>query len=246
MENKTCFSNEEANSEKKSVYEHFYDIKTLVFHIVLAFIVVFFACCYFANDAMSLMQNHFLPDGQTLHYFSIMEPFILKVKIGFAWALVVSTPFILMRVAFYLVEAVQKKSQLFLYTALGCALFFVGIAFAFRFFIPLVVKIMFVSGSVDANFILHADKFFSMVFVLLFACGVVLEIPLATVGLLQCGLITVPMLKKFRKFHIILSFVAGAVFTPPDVFSQIIVAMLMIALFEVTIFCFSICKGIKE
>jgi sec-independent protein translocase protein TatC len=70
--------------------------------------------------------------------------------------------------------------------------------------------------------------------------GLVFEIPIVIFALLQMRVISLEKIRKFRKLYIVLSFIIGAVITPPDVISQVIVALLLIALFEITIVIFSL------
>lgn len=237
------------NKHTKSIYEHFDDIKHLVLHLTFFFIISFGVSYYFVSDIISFLMQKLLPVNYTLHYFSIIEPFFLQLKIAFVVGIMFFMPFVFLRCGMYFVPVVKAKSALITFCFFGCILFFCGIFLAFEYLIPSVITMMLKLGegvAHDMPFILHAGLFFGMIFVLLFACGVVLEVPLLMFALVKFNIITVKTLRKFRKFYFVLSFIAGAVFTPPDVLSQIAVAGLMVILFEITLFLLSICKGTKE
>jgi sec-independent protein translocase protein TatC len=231
--------------EKKTIDGHFSDIKQLVVHISVLFLLSFSVCYYFSGNIITIAQNRLLPVTHELHYFSVIEPFFLQLKVAFMVALMSSMPFILLRCGVYLLPVVRQKSSLMLYCIFGCILFFCGVFLAFEYLMPVVITMMLKMGG-SMIFMLHASSFFGMIFILLFACGVVLEVPLVMLALVKFNIITIGKLKKFRKFYIALSFIAGAVFTPPDVISQVFVAGLMILLFEITLFLLSLCKGTKE
>ncbi len=246
MENLENKANKQTFLDKKSTFEHLKDLKNLVLH---SFLIVFFGFCicyYFSSDIISYIQSKFLPNNQQIYYFSVFEPFFLKIKIGFICGLVIAIPFFFTRVAIYLLPTVSHGLYLILYLLVGCIFFYFGIFLSIVFFIPEVVKIMLKTGESFIPFVLNANSFFGMIILLIFVCGVIFEVPLVMLMLLKFKILTVEKLKKFRKFYLVLSFILGAALTPPDVFSQIVVAVLLILLFEITLFCFSLCKGTKE
>lgn len=237
---------EEASLEKKSIIEHFKDLQSLIIHIFLIFVGSFSLCCYYVQEILTFVMKIFSITKNDLRYFSLIEPFFLYIKIGFICGVVFSIPFIFIRLLFYLLPIFKKKLQMCLYLSMMVCFFAIGIFLATFFIVPKMIHIMFSTMQEQIPFMLNASDFFGMIFLLIFLCGVIFEIPLVIIFLLNIGIITLKQLKKFRKFNIVLSFIVGAIVTPPDITSQIIVAVLLIALFEITLLWCTICKGTKE
>ena len=246
MENLKNKINKEAFLDKKSTFEHLKDLKNLILHSFLILCFGFCVCYYFSSDIIFYIQSKFLPNNQQIYYFSVFEPFFLKIKIGLICGLIIAILFFFIRIAIYLLPTISNRLYLIMYLLVGCVFFYFGIFLSIVFFIPEVVKMMLRTGESFIPFILNANSFFGMIILLIFVCGIIFEVPLVIFMLLKFEILTVEKLKKFRKFYLVLSFILGAALTPPDVFSQIVVAVLLILLFEITLFCFSLCKGTKE
>lgn len=236
---------EEVDLEKKSTVEHFKDLKTLVVHIGIVFVLSFCTCYYFSAEILRCLHKYLIPQ-EHLYYFSILEPFFLQLKISFVSSLMVSIPFIIFRVMAYLMPVFHGKRNLVIYSILSIVLFASGTFLGFFLFIPKVVEMLLHTNTLNMPMALNASTFFETVTMLLLVFGGIFEVPLVIFFLLQGNIITIKQMKKFRKFNLILSFILGAVLTPPDVISQIIVAMMLIFFFEASLFVFSLCKGTKE
>jgi sec-independent protein translocase protein TatC len=246
VENLETKTNKQTFLDRKSTFEHLMDLKNLVLHSFLIVCFCFCFCYYFSSNIIFYIQKEFLPNNQQIYYFSVFEPFFLKIKVGFICGLMVSIPLFFTRIAIYLSPTVSNRLYLILYLLVGCIFFYFGIFLSIVFFIPEVVKIMLKTGESFIPFVLNANSFFGMIILLTFVCGIIFEVPLIMFMLLKFEVLTIEKLKKFRKFYLVLSFILGAALTPPDVFSQIVVAVLLILLFEMTLFCFSLCKGTKQ
>jgi sec-independent protein translocase protein TatC len=162
------------------------------------------------------------------------------MKLSFLCSIVLFMPFLVFFCAKYLLPIFKKKSLIVLYSTLALALFFLGILLGFFYISPLVVNFMFQMAEPSIAFSLNASSFFNTIFMLCVMFGLVFEIPIVIFALLQTRVISLEKIRKFRKIYIVLSFIVGAVITPPDVISQTIVALLLIALLEITLVIFSI------
>ncbi len=229
----------EENLHRKDIIGHIMDLKTLAIKLTLCFIASFCLCYYFHAQIVDSIKTRFL-QGHQLHYFTIEAPFFLSMKLSFLCSLVLFMPFLVFFSAKYLLPIFKKKSLIVLYSTLALLLFFVGICLGFFYIAPMVVNFMFQMAEPSISFSLNASSFFNTIFMLCVMFGLVFEIPIVIFALLQMRVISLEKIRKFRKLYIVLSFIIGAIITPPDVVSQVIVAFLLIALFEITLVIFSL------
>ncbi len=228
-----------ANALNKDWLGHIIDIKSLIVKLLLCFIASFAICYYFHPQIVSEIKTRFL-QGHELHYFTIEAPFFLSMKLSFLCSIVLFMPFLVFFSAGYLLPIFKKKSLIILYSTFAIVLFFIGNFLGFFYISPLVVNFMFQMAEPSISFSLNASSFFNTIFMLCVMFGLVFEIPIIIFALLQTRVISIEKMRKFRKLYIVLSFIVGAIITPPDVISQIIVAVLLIALFEITLLIFSL------
>ncbi len=224
---------------ERDIIGHITDLKTLAIQLTLCFIASFSVCYYFHAQIVDAIKTRFL-QGHELHYFTIEAPFFLSMKLSFLCSIIVFMPFLVFFSAKYLLPIFKRKSLIILYFVLALILFFVGILLGFFYISPLVVNFMFQMVDPSISFSLNASAFFNTIFMLCVMFGLVFEIPIVIFALLQMRVISLEKIRKFRKLYIVLSFIVGAIITPPDVISQIIVAVLLIALFEITLIIFSL------
>ena len=229
----------EDSLHRKDIIGHIMDLKALAIQLTLCFIASFSVCYYFHAQIVDSIKMRFL-NGHHLHYFTIEAPFFLSMKLSFLCSLVLFMPFLVFFSAKYLLPIFKNKSLIILYSILALLLFFIGICLGFFYIAPLVVNFMFQMAEPSISFSLNASSFFNTIFMLCVMFGLVFEIPIVIFALLQMRVISLEKIRKFRKLYIVLSFIIGAVITPPDVISQVIVALLLIALFEITIVIFSL------
>ncbi len=229
----------------KSTLAHFLDLKSLIIHLILVFIISFSICHYYAPIIINTLQLRLLPN-LSLHYFSIIEPFFLKIKISGICGTIFCIPILILRITVYIIPTVTKKLALIMQSIIMCILYVCGIITAFYFVIPSIVNVLINSAHNNIAFTLSASSFFSMVTIIILLFGIILNIPIVIFLLLNHKILTIQKMKKFRKPYLIVSFIIGAAVTPPDVLSQIIVGVLLVSLFEMSIICFSLCKNTKE
>lgn len=173
----------------------------------------------------------------SLMFIHPTEAFISYIKLSLYTGLLVGSPVVLFQVWRFVVPALYDHERRYFLTAftVGSGLFFVGVAFSFFWVFPLVVQFLINLGSayLYANFTIGNYISFSMTFLLVF--GLVFELPVLIFMAVRLGLTTRAFLSQKRRYVYVLAFVAAAILTPPDVFSQIAIGVPMIALFELSL-----------
>jgi sec-independent protein translocase protein TatC len=116
------------------------------------------------------------------------------------------------------------------------ALFFVGMAFAYFIVFPSVFRFMAAIAPEGVAWMTDIEKYFSFVLTMFLAFGATFETPVAVVLLVRLGIVSVEKLKQSRSYVVVGAFVVGAIFTPPDIISQLLLAVPLCLLFELGIF----------
>ncbi len=178
-----------------------------------------------------------LPKGSTLIATSVISPFIVPLKITLMAAFLVALPVVLYQVWAFVAPGLythEKKLVLPLVVS-SSLLFFLGVAFCYFFVFGQVFKFIqsFAPKSVAA--MPDIEAYLSFVLTMFIAFGAAFEVPVVVVVLARMGLVSIEKLRAFRSYFIVLAFIIAAVLTPPDVVSQLALAIPMVLLYEVGI-----------
>jgi sec-independent protein translocase protein TatC len=178
-----------------------------------------------------------LPKGATLIATSVISPFIVPLKILFMTAFLIALPVVLYQVWAFVAPGLyshEKKLVLPLVVS-STLLFFIGVAFCYFFVFGQVFSFIqsFAPKSITAA--PDIEAYLSFVLTMFLAFGAAFEVPIVVVLLARLGIVPVEKLKDFRGYFIVLAFIIAAVITPPDVVSQLALAIPMCLLYEVGI-----------
>jgi len=178
-----------------------------------------------------------LPKGGTLIATSVISPFLVPLKITLMAAFLLALPVVLYQVWAFVAPGLythEKKLVLPLVVS-STLLFFAGIAFCYFFVFGKVFTFIqnFAPKSVSA--MPDIEAYLSFVLTMFIAFGAAFEVPIVVVVLARIGLVTIEQLRAFRSYFIVLAFIIAAVLTPPDIVSQLALAIPMVLLYEVGI-----------
>ena len=182
-----------------------------------------------------------LPKGSTLIATNVISPFLVPLKITLLAAFLFALPVVLYQVWAFVAPGLyshEKKLVLPLVFS-STLLFFVGVAFCYFFVFGQVFKFIqsFAPKSITAA--PDIEAYLSFVMSMFIAFGAAFEVPVIVVVLARMGLVTVEKLREFRGYFIVVAFIVAAVITPPDVVSQLALAIPMCFLYELGIFAAS-------
>ncbi|CAN5617850.1 twin-arginine translocase subunit TatC [soil metagenome] len=185
--------------------------------------------------AQPLVAN--LPKGATLIATNVISPFIVPLKITLLAAFLLALPVVLYQVWAFVAPGLyshEKKLVLPLVVS-STLLFFLGVCFSYFFVFGQVFK--FIQGFAPKSITAAPDieAYLSFVLTMFIAFGAAFEVPVAVVVLARMGIVTIEKLKAFRSYFIVLAFIVAAVLTPPDVVSQLSLAIPMCLLYELGI-----------
>jgi sec-independent protein translocase protein TatC len=185
--------------------------------------------------AAPLVAN--LPKGATLIATNVISPFIVPLKITLLGAFLLALPVVLYQVWAFVAPGLyshEKKLVLPLVVS-STLLFFVGVAFCYFFVFGQVFKFIqnFAPKSITAA--PDIEAYLSFVMTMFIAFGASFEVPIVVVVLARMGLVSIEKLKAFRSYFVVLAFIVAAIITPPDIVSQLALAIPMCLLYEVGI-----------
>jgi len=185
-----------------------------------------------------------LPANATMIATDVASPFLTPFKLTMIVSLFLAIPFILQQIWGFIAPGLYRHEKRIAIPLLVSSifLFYAGMAFAYFLVFPLMFK--FFAAATPAGVAMMTDiaNYLDFVMTLFFAFGVAFEIPVAVVLLVWIGVVDVQYLKKIRPYVIIGCFVVGMILTPPDIFSQTLLAVPMWLLFEIGVLCGSLIR----
>lgn len=225
---------------KLTLTEHLGELRKRLIISFMAIIICAFAAYRYMDKIIDIITR---PAGELeFIYLSPPELFMAYIKISLVLGLIISSPIVLLQIWGFVKPGLKKKEKKYVVFALSMGTIFLlmGVVFAYYIIVPMTIK-FFTGVSVDritpsfsfANYI-------SFVSSLLLSFGLVFELPLLIILLTQLGLVAPKTLRKYRKFIILIIFIVSAILTPPDVVSQVLMAIPMVLLYEFSVMVSSV------
>lgn len=227
----------DAEQKSEPFVSHLIELRNRLIWAVLSVLVLFVCLVPFANNlyewfATPLISN--LPQGSTMISTEPHGPFFIPFKFAFATAFALAIPMVLYQVwAFVAPGLYQNEKSIVLPLVISSTLlFYFGVLFAYYIVFPIIFK-FFISMAPDGVAVMtDISAYMSFALKLFFAFGVAFEVPVATVLLARMGVVTADSMARQRPYIILGAFVIGMLMTPPDIFSQIMLAVPVCLLFE--------------
>jgi len=187
-------------------------------------------------------------DDSAIVMIKMTEGFLTYLKLAFYSGLLLTSPYVIYQVWSFISPGLYKREKKLLVPLVfvSSILFAVGVVFAYSIVLPFGIKYLleFVGAEVQATLSMSSYVSFSCLFMILF--GVVFQLPLVMLVLSKLGIVKGAQLARNRKYVLLLCFLVGALLTPPDVFSQALMAVPVMLLFEVSIWLVRIRESVKK
>ncbi|MBO6178170.1 MAG: twin-arginine translocase subunit TatC [Selenomonadaceae bacterium] len=223
---------EDIDEGNMSLVKHLEELRNRIIKSLLAVLLGSVVSYYFIGDIMRYLT---LPVGK-LYYLQPSEAFFTYLKVAVAAGFLLALPVVFYHVwRFFLPALTRSERQVIaMLVPISVLLFFIGLAFSFFFVLPAAVKFFMGFGGEDLQAMFSVDRYFDFVLTFVLPFGFVFELPLAIVILGKMGIIGSAFLERHHRTVIFLSFIIAAIITPtPDVFTQSMLALPMILLYEV-------------
>ena len=229
------------HTAQETFLSHLIELRTRLLHSVIAILVVVFALFPFAKDIYALLAQPLLralPQGATMIATDVTGTFLVPLKVTLMAAFLIALPYVLWQAwAFVAPGLYQHEKRLALPVIVSSVVFFaIGMAFAYFFVFP--VMFGFFAGYTPAGvqMMTDIDKYLSFVLTMFLAFGLTFETPVVVIVLVRMGVVSLEKLRAARSYVIVGAFVIAAIFTPPDVLSQFMLAMPLWILYELGLF----------
>ncbi|HLD64949.1 MAG TPA: twin-arginine translocase subunit TatC [Pseudomonas sp.] len=239
------------NDQEMPLVSHLTELRTRLLRCVAAIFLIFAGLFYFTQQIYTLVSaplRAYLPEGATMIATDVASPFLTPFKLTLMVSLFLSMPVILHQIWGFIAPGLYKHEKRIAVPLLvsSILLFYSGMAFAYFLVFPAIFH--FFSSVTPEGVAMMTDisSYLDFVMTLFFAFGVAFEIPVAVVLLVWIGVVDVAYLRKIRPYVIIGCFVVGMVLTPPDIFSQTMLAIPMWLLFELGIIAGSLIRKRSE
>ena len=219
---------------------HLIELRQRILKGLLAVVVLFAPIYFFANDlyvlvAAPLMAH--LPGESTMIATEVASPFLTPFKLAIYAAIFVGMPLILHQAWSFVAPGLYKHEKRFALPLLlsSIGLFYLGMAFAYFAVFPLVFQFMAAVTPIGVTMMTDINRYLDFVLTMFFAFGFAFEIPIATLLLVWSGISTAQGIANKRPYVIVGCFIGGMLLTPPDVISQLLLALPTWVLFEIGI-----------
>jgi sec-independent protein translocase protein TatC len=225
------------DDREMSLFEHLDELRTRLLRSIWAVLAVFLSLVYFANPIYRFVSEplrRFLPDGSTMIATQVASPFLAPFKLTLVVSALIAMPYVLFQAWAFVSPGMYRHEKRFAFPLLvsSILLFYLGVAFAYFVVCPMVFAFFTGTSPEGVAVMTDINSYLDFVLTMFFAFGFAFEIPVATVLLVWAGITTPEALAGKRRYVLVGCFVVGMFLTPPDVFSQTLLAVPMWMLFE--------------
>jgi sec-independent protein translocase protein TatC len=226
--------------EKAPITDHLEELRWRLIKCVIAVAVGFVATYAFSEKIFNFLVSPLvkvMPEESNLIYTSLPEAFFTYLKVSFFAGLILATPVILYQIWKFMMPGLYENEKRYVlpFVLVATIFFLMGVSFAFYVVFPLGFQFFLGFSTENISALPSMKEYLGFSMKLLFAFGITFELPVIMYFLAKIGIINHMLLKKHRKYAILIVVILASILTPPDVISQILLAIPLIALYEVSI-----------
>lgn len=229
---------DDSDDSEMPIVEHLVELRTRLIRIILAVLAVFVVLLPFNGEIYTLFARpvlaNLLPD-QTMLVKDAIDVLLTPIKVCFIIAVLATIPWILYQIWAFVAPGMYRHEKRLMLPILvsSTALFYVGVLFAYFVILPIMFNFLIGIDLPGVTFMPDITNYMSVSIAMFFAFGIVFEAPVATVILVMLGVVSTKTLASKRPYIILGAFVVGMLLTPPDIFSQTLLALPLLVLFEI-------------
>lgn len=220
---------------------HLVELRDRLLRVVLVVSLIFLGLFSFANDLYTLLAEPLLahmPEGSTMIATEVASPFLTPFKLALVTSIFLTIPFILYQGWSFIAPGLYQNEKRLAMPLLisSIILFYAGMAFAYFVVFPLVFKFLIGIAPQGVAVMTDITRYLDFVLKMFFAFGIAFEVPIATIILVATGVTSPESLASKRPYIVVGVFTIAMLLTPPDMISQVLLALPMLLLFEVGLY----------
>ncbi|MDZ4165593.1 MAG: twin-arginine translocase subunit TatC [Smithellaceae bacterium] len=229
------------DDEKLPLIAHLEELKTRLIRAIIALGAGFLICYGLKEQLFAIITRPLvkvLPAGAHLIFIAPAEAFVTYLKISFYFGLFISSPYIFLQVWKFISPGLydHEKKHVVPFVIFATLLFLLGALFCYFFVIPLAFEFFLAFTSEFLKPMFTMKEYLSLSLQLIFLFGLSFELPVFIFFLAKIGLVDASFLSRHRRYAILLIFIIAAILTPPDVVSQVMMAVPLMVLYEISIY----------
>ena len=222
---------------EKSYLEHLSSLRNVLLRSLAAIALIFFILIFFRNEIFLIFANpltEILPANSSMIATGVVSPFLTPLRLTFYVATFVAIPYLLFELWNFIAPGLYKDEKIGFFAVLfsSIVLFLVGICFAFFVIFPLIFNFFIQASPSEVLVMTDINEYIDFVVRILFVFGFAFEVPIVLMLMIWSGVTNAQQLSRARPYVIIGCFVAGMFLTPPDIFSQTLLALPVWVLYE--------------
>lgn len=232
---------EEVNREQP-LMSHLLELRSRLVRAAVSVLVVFAVLSPFMKHIFDLLSQPLmaaLPQGVKMLSTGVVAPFFVPLKVTLFLAFLIALPYVLYQVWAFIAPGLYKREKRLIFPILASSIVMFALGMLYCYFIVFRMVFMFIAGfsPESVNFAPDIDAYFSFVITMFVAFGITFEVPIVVMVLNQMGVASYERMCKIRPYVIVGAFVVAAIVTPPDVMSQCLLAVPLVVLYQVGLWC---------
>lgn len=236
----------EIQETAQPLMEHLLELRRRLVWTVAGLLLCFVAIVPFAQQLYAFVAQPLmsvLPEHTSMIATDVIAPFFVPIKVALMAAFLLALPHTLYQIWAFVAPALYQNEKRLIAPLIlsSVALFALGMAFCYFLVFPVMFQFLASATPTGVNMATDIDKYLSFILTMFLAFGMAFEVPVAVVLLNRMGVVPLATLQAARPYVIVAAFVIAAIFTPPDVLSQVMLAVPMILLYELGIVICRIC-----
>lgn len=216
---------------------HFIELRERLIYCFLFFTNIFLVLFYYSDivyDLFSIPITHQLPKNSSIIATQITSTFLVPLNLSINISLIICAPYFIFQIWSFVSPGLYKseKNAVLPFIMISILLFFLGITFAFYIICPIALNFFMTCSPSNVTIMISINNYMDFMFTIMLACGLSFQIPIIINLIIKMDIISKNDLKKKRSYVFIFAFILGMLLTPPDVISQITLAIPIWLLFE--------------
>ena len=223
-------------------FGHFLEFRSTLIKLLITYFIIFLAMMPFANEIYYFFSEPLLAElmasNGTVISTKLTSTFIVPFKITAYCALLISLPFLFFHIWNFVSPGLYKNEKIFVFLTMifGFILFLAGTLFVYFLIFPVIFSFFISATPDDVELMIDISSYLQMIIALFLAFGLAFEVPLLLITAVKFNWVKINTLEKNRPYIVVAAFIFGAIFTPPDIISQVLLALPILFLYEIGLF----------